>query len=452
MNSPMLFHLPGAAAAEFDWRPLAGSSLRVPHLSTAEVAATWETMAMHRLQWLELSLAERQQRLADLAGKLRDDGVGLDLAVLALSTGLSKAGMQAAWDVTLQPWTASSIDALLKQERWGQDGLCDGGRLPKYLVHVLAGNVLPPTWSLLMRGWLLGAAQWLRPASREPLFAASVLRRVAELEPLLSQMTAVAWWPGATPDAAMDRMGSAVLERADVVTVHGEDSSVEAVAATLQRIGHGVRCVGYGSRWSCVLLGESGLTRETAAAVALDISLFDQQGCLSPTRVFAPPGAKLEEWCQWLAAALSELQERLPRGEPGAWAQTSLRHWLEQMRLRQLEGDVQRLWESQEGTAWSVTLSRSCEAWSSPLDRHVVVSPVRQATELLGVLGGQVESLQGVGVAPKPCEDPYLQAMLDSLRPTLVQPVGELQLAPPSWQQDWQAPLRSLLMNQINGE
>lgn len=452
MKSPALFHIPGRLATEPAWRLLPGTPLRVPELSPKAVGAAWETMALHRSRWMELSLPERLQRLADLAGNLREEGAGVELEALARSTGLSVAGMEAAWEVTLQPWTASSMATLLERERWGENGLHDDGRLPQRLVHVLAGNVLPPTWSLMMRGWLLGAAQWLRPSAREPLFAASILRRVAPLEPLLAQMTAVGWWPGATPLGAMDSMGRAVLKKADVVTVHGEDASIEAVATTLQRMEHRARCIGYGSRWSCVLLGEGGLTREIASAVAYDISLFDQQGCLSPTRVYGPPGSRLEEWCGWLAESLAQSQERLPRGEPGDWARTSLRHWMEQMRLRLAQGDMQRLWESKEGTDWSVALSRACEAWSSPLDRHVVVSPAQDASELCNVLGEQVESLQGVGVAPDPSQDRYLLAIVDRLQPTLVQPAGQLQLAPPSWHQDWRAPLRSLLMDPVNGD
>jgi hypothetical protein len=386
------------------------------------------------------------RRLAALSKQLCDAGAGDDAAFLARSTGLSAAGMRAAWEVTFAPWTESAIRELLQAENWQEEVVNrDGLQVPQHLAHILAGNVLPPTWSVLMRGWILGASQWLRPSAREPLFAATVLRRVAAIEPVLAAMTTVAWWPHLP--SGLDPMARVVLEHADVVTAHGDDHTVSRIEASLQQLPVSPRFVGYGSRWSCAVLGAEDLTVATAQGVALDVALFDQQGCLSPTRVFIRADAPSELWCGWLAQALAAMQQQMPRGEPGDRGRAALRHWLERMRLAKVQGHVRRMWAAPTGTAWSVVLSQACEDWLSPLDRHVLVLPVTGAMELRRQLGSQLDAVQGVAVHSVESTEPWRREILQALRPSRMAPVGTLQCAPPAWSQDHRPPLRSLLLD-----
>jgi hypothetical protein len=430
-------------------RNLPGTTVQAPVLSQAQVQRVWQQMQQARHAWMQLDVSERAKRLAAVSEHLREEGPGEDASRLAHSTGLSTAGMAAAWDVSLAPWSRRAFDALLHSERWGEDALSDAGRVPQRLLHVVSGNVLAPIWSLLMRSWLLGAATWLRPAAREPLFAAVAVRRAAHHEPVLQGMTAVTWWPHG--EAVLDPMARAVCESSQRVTLHGSDASIASFRRQLQDCDPEPALVGFGSRWSAVFLGRQGLSRRTASTVARDVALFDQQGCLSPTSVFAPPGDALDTWCQWLAEALEEQERRIPRGEPGPRARASLRHWVETMRLQQILGNVRSLWGGEPTTPWSVVLTRTLQDGPNPLDRSVVVQPVHDIDDWMRVFAAARSHLQGVAVDPLPEQDPWLQEIIDVLQPTLVCATGQLQEPPPTWWQDHRAPLRSLLVDVRGG-
>jgi hypothetical protein len=449
MNRVADFHLPGDTDTIAPQRLLPGTTLQAPVLTPQQIRRIWQGMQRARSAWMQSPVDERIERLARVGAQLRAEGPGDDAPRLARSTGLSEAGLVAAWDISLSPWNRTCLEELLRSVRWGEGGLSDAGCLPHRLLHVLSGNVLPPIWSLLVRSWLLGAATWLRPAAREPLFASIAVQRAARVEPLLADLTAVTWWPH--DGAVMDPMGRAACELADVVTAHGSDATIDTLRSQLRECDPQPRFVGYGSRWSAVLLGAHGLTAQTAAAVARDVALFDQQGCLSPTHVFAPPGDALESWCGHLADALAEQERVLPRGEPGARARASLRHWAETMRLHQVQGRVRRLWGGGHAAPWCVVLTTSLQSLSSPLDRSVIVQPLDDAEQWRCVFESVHRRLQGVATAPQPEEDAWLQAILQVMRPTRVCPVGSLQEAPPAWRQDHLDPLRSLLVEAVNG-
>jgi hypothetical protein len=319
------------------------------------------------------------------------------------------------------------------------DGI-DRELAPRRIVHVLSGNVLPPTFTMLVRGWLLGAAQWLRPASREPLFAACLLEALEEIAPELAATAAVLWWPHGAP------LEAAVLREADVVTVQGDDASVAAVGERVGRAAPGARCVGYGTRWSLAVVSRAAeADQTTAGAVAWDMALFDQQGCLSPRLVLAEDCPALEGWCAALAAALAELESEMPRGPLPEPARAALRLWRESMRLEQALGGVRRLWESPKTTAWAVALADRARWLEGPLDRHVPVVPFASDDDIDAVLEDRVERLQGVAAALAGWDEARIRRLLARLRPTRCVPPGQLHLAPPGWAQDHQAPLGSLL-------
>jgi len=439
---PTPYHLPVARDAPARvWRDLGATGLQVPVLAAPDVGDVWDRLDAAAAGWRTLALEERVEHLARALRVLRTRGPGKWRTVLARSAALSPAGIDAAWDATFAPHDTAAWRAALADE--GLDGaslaaLERGGRLPRRLVHVLAGNVLAPTLQTLLRGWLLGAAQWLRPAAREPLFAACLLQDIATHVPAAAACTAVLWWPH--DDAVTQR---AVLERADAVTVQGSDAAVAAVQAQVATLPRAPRCVGYGARWSGALVSSASQTTVTAAGLAVDVALFDQQGCLSPTLVFAERGAALADWCAALAAALQAQEARWPRGPVPAVADAALRHWHECVRLDVALGDVQEFWEG--GTRWAVALLARCTVYDTPLDRHVVVVPFTSIEEIASALDAQQARLQGLVVAMDGWEGCRRQAVLETLQPSRTAPPGALQYAPLGWPQDHRPPFASLI-------
>lgn len=348
--------------------------------------------------------------------------------------------MRAAWDATFAPYDAAALHHVLEVEALEEAVRNDAPILPRRLVHVVAGNVTAATLSMLVRGWLLGAAQWLRPAAREPLFAVALADHLEARVPELAAGFAVSWWPHG--DAVME---PAVLAGADVVTVQGDDAAVAAVEARVARLAPHASVVRFGARWSMGLVARAAQTARTAGALAADVALFDQQGCLSPAIVFAEQHAGLETWCAEVAAALEERERHVPRGVPDAATRSALRSWREAMRLGVPLGQVQRTWESVETSAWAVALMTRCRFEPGPLDRHLPVVPFATDAELRQVLAEPRARLQGIALDLSGWEPDRADGLLEWLAPTRTTLPGALQLAPPDWRQDHHAPLRSLL-------
>jgi len=441
MTWPRAFHLPPSARPRA-WRSLGQTALRVPVLEPAAVEALWKDLDTAAATWRLHPLDERLTVLANVLQDLHGRGAGPWREVLARSTGLSPQGLDAAWEVTFGPHTRGALEEALKAEDLDAarfEALEAARRLPRRLAHVVAGNVLAPTLSVLLRGWVLGAAQWLRPASREPLLAACLMDDLQSRAPELAACTAVLWWPHEAVE-----LEASVLCAADTVTVQGSDESLTALEAKRTQWESCPAWVPYGSRWSAAFLTAAAQTTDAARALARDVALFDQQGCLSPTLVFAQRSAALHAWCGEVAEALAAEQKRMPRGELPAQARAALRHWHENARLGLVLGELAGLWE--EGVLWAVALQARCALDASPLDRHVLVVPFDHWSEIPAAAGERLETLQGLALAADDWSEAERLALVRRLRPSRVAPLGRLQEAPLQWPQDHHAPFGSLFL------
>lgn len=436
MKSVRAFHLPGLAEREAT-QAIDGTALAVPALNPSDVQQVSARLRSAARELCQESLAARVQRLAHACEKLRDRGPGRWREVLAVSTGLSHAGLDAAWDATFAPIRIETLRAALQAEALDDAALVEhDARLPRQILHVLAGNVLAPTVQMLTRGWLLGAAQWLRPASREPLFAVCVMSELESVAPALAGCTAVVWWPHASASEA------AVIRSSDTVTVQGDDSSVEALRQRVERLHPRATFVGYGARWSAALLSEKALTPANARALANEVALFDQQGCLSPTVVFVERSPRIATWCGELARALADLESRMPRGRLTPEARAGLRHWHENARLKRVLRRIDGLWE--ESILWGVALVSDLASVDSPLDRHVIVNPFDRIEQLDVAMGARLERLQGLAIALDGWSAAARGRALARLNPSRAATVGTLQWPPPMWSQDHKPALASL--------
>jgi len=430
------WHLPAWVAETLPGRrAIDGTGIAVPVLDTAQIASVWEDLDRAAAAWRAQPPAARVQRIAAAAAALRAAGPGVWSETLARSSGLSEAGLEAAWDVTFAATGVAALDAACAAE---PDALGRGGAR---IVHIVSGNLLPPAWTMLVRGFLVGSPQWVRPAAREPLFAVSVAARLAAIDAELAATFAVLWWPHAD-----DAVEPAVVSGARIVTVQGDDASVGAVTARVRALAPQARVVGYGTRWSAALVTRAAQTPRTAAALARDVALFDGQGCLSPALVLAQDGPELEAFCATFAAALAAEEVRLPRGVVPAAGRAALRAWRQDMRLGQALGTVRKVWESASSTAWAVALHARCTWPPAPLDRHVPVLPFHERAEVQAGLASRLASLQGLAVAWADWDDDTRGAWCAALGPTRVAPAGTLQEAPPGWRQDHLDPLGVLVV------
>jgi Acyl-CoA reductase (LuxC) len=140
----------------------------------------------------------------------------------------------------------------------------------------------------------------------DPLSATVFQRALAAVDPDLAATVVTAYWPGGAPD-----LEEILFARADVAVLTGGEP---AIAALARRVGR--RLVTHGPRVSVAAVGREGLedVEQVAHAVALDVALYEQRGCLSPRAVYVESGGRLapRDFAERLAAALDALAERLP--------------------------------------------------------------------------------------------------------------------------------------------
>jgi len=234
--------------------------------------------------------------LAAAAERWRDDTALR--AELPTAAHLSPETIAAIVPIAADALDAAAMTELVERE-WGAGAAArpvpDG---PALVAQVLASNVPALALPAIALGCLAGAAVLVKSGRDDPLSAPAFQHALAAVDPELAATVVTAYWPGGTVASA-----DALLGRAQVVVVSGGDATLAALAPRL-----GERLVAHGQRWSVAVIGRE--SPGDADAVALDVALHDQRGCLSPHAVYVANDAR--GFAERLAAALAAVAERLP--------------------------------------------------------------------------------------------------------------------------------------------
>jgi hypothetical protein len=187
-------------------------------------------------------------------------------------------------------------------------------------------------------------------------------------------------------------------ENCDVMVVLGDDDTVDSLSRS-------ANVIGFGSRVSGALLSREALAADAidavSGALARDITLFEQRGCLSPHHVFVESAGGIEahQFADRLALSLEQLARRLP--PPPAidlGAAAAIRSTREAARWRKLGGSAVDLWERNQ-FAWSVIYDSTCAFRISPLYRTVFVTPVGHLADFTARLEPVSGHLEAFAVA-----------------------------------------------------
>lgn len=339
---------------------------------------------------------------------------------LARLCGLSREGLTAGLDAVLGGVRRDPAAALLAQAH-GRKAADD-----RPVLAVLASNLPALAVQPLLPALLLRRPVLLKSPSAEPLFAPSFLTALARREPRLAGAVAAVAWPGG--DTAMEEP---VLAGAGTILAYGEARALD----DLERRAPG-KVVGYGPKTSLAVIGSEADPRDTAEALARDIALFDQRGCLSVTAVYtAGDAAALGER---LGLALDDMARRWPPG-PAPRSQTAA---VQHVRL---EAEMRGLWQTdlpiRQGT---VILDPNPELKLSPGLRTVRVHPLEDLGQLPALLEPWRGRLQGAALAGE--EAWALEPRLAELGISRCAAPGELQSPDALWHNGGINPLEALTL------
>jgi hypothetical protein len=116
----------------------------------------------------------------------------------------------------------------------------------------------------------------------------------------------------------------------------------------------------------------------TAQQAAYGVSVFDQQGCVSPQLLYVERGGEVSPraFAELLAEAMTTVHAELPRGPLPLADSTAIRHLRGSYEFRALADDRVQLLCSEPGTAWTVIYEEEAPFTASRLNRTIRVHPV----------------------------------------------------------------------------
>lgn len=344
------------------------------------------------------------------------------------ATGFSAATVREGLARALAPFSAAALEALVEREL----GALGKGRIAtgfEATAVLLGGGVPTPALPALLGPLLLGSPVLARCSSHDPVtaraFAAALAAEDADFATALELVS--------FPSDDGEALGE--LLAAPCVVAFGSDETMAAVGA---RLGPTQRFVRHGHRLSVAVLGEAALTgpglADAAAALALDVALWDQQGCLSPVAVYAlgverVPDALLAA----LAGAFAEAASRWPRGR--ALPDVTARFGVERdtAELRAAAGADVRV---AAGQGFVLVAEPDVAFRGSPLQRFLRIHPAPSGERLLEALAPLGPHLAAVGVAGLGPLSGRLELALAELGASRVCPLGALQAPPLDWCHD----------------
>jgi len=430
-----------------------GTEVEHGHLSKALLDRALDALLATRDRVLaKRPVAEIIDAIARLAALwCRSDSPWLARAAdgLSATTGLSHEMIAQVLPGLFRSFTAEHLWALVESEAGGANAL-DGfvespwGRChavgPNLVAHVSAGNVPGLSIPALVMALLAKSAVVLKPAAGEPVLAALVAQSLAELDPDLGACVAAAYWPGGTAD-----LDQVIFSRADIVIVEGSDETVAAVRSAARG-----RVLGFGRRVSLAVVA-SEATKDIegiAAALARDVSLYDQQGCLSPQVVYVERGgpASPTEVAESIGKALIGVTRELPRGALTSAEHVAVRGFREGAEWRAVAGEDTRIFGDSSDTGPTVLYEIDPSFQPTCLNRTVRVKPLSCLEDLPAHLGSWAGLVEAVGAAgPQPRIHALALALAGCSSASRICPLGQMQAPPLGWHHGGLPRLGSLL-------
>lgn len=413
----------------------------------AIVAARRDRLAGRTTRSIARPLERVARRFLDGADSARREAI----AALARTGRFPESMIAHALDHSFEPltrggierWVASELGSAVALDRLvpRRDGPARRAHGPEWMLHVYAGNVPGiPVWPLCA-ALLLRSAVLAKTASREPLLAPILARAIAEEDADLGSCLAVAWWKGGA--AELDRVA---LARAPAVLAFGGE---EATAGVARAARPDAIVVLHGPRVSVSCVTREALTAsrygDLARRAARDVSLYDQQGCLSPHAIYVERGGRVSpgDFASALGEALAEEARSIgPPADgsivarPGAAAdpETAARVQLyrAQAAFESAQGERgTRVLGSEKATGWTVVVEEGARFEPTPAQRTVRVHAVADLEEACAALRPLARCLEAVALEAPGARCAAATAAIAALGVPRVAAVGRLQRPSP---------------------
>jgi hypothetical protein len=352
---------------------------------------------------------------------------------LQASTGLSPEMIEWGLDTTLSTIRPDVLGGLAR-DITGTRGLVP---VPaKLVVVVLAGNIFSAAVRAMFLPLLTGAPVLVKGASQDSVLPRFMLHAMRAIDPEIAKRCELVGFSREAPDAAR-----ALLAQADVVSLYGDDDTLETLAAQTKRNATIIRH-GYGISASYVsrdALDNAASAKDAAERVALDIAAYDQRGCLSPQVVYVQHGSSTgtRGFAKLLfEEALPQVEQLLPPGVMTVADQAMALQW---------RGAAQVRGEFFDARTFAVSYEARSAPRPSPGGRLISVYECDSPDDFARAVSPMGSALKCVGVAGAREHRIHLAQCLRLTAAPRICRAGEMQTPPFQAYADGQPPLAGLL-------
>ena len=322
-------------------------------------------------------------------------------------TGFSAEMVSAAIDLTFGLLTGEALGELVDCElghRRALDEFCPHGHIlshargPGLITHILAGTLPHSGIVSICCGLLLKSANLVKLATNDPIFPALFVESLREVDAELADCVTTLQWK--RDDLELTK---AAVASADAVIVYGDDLTVSKIRELTPR---GAIFVGHGYKLSFGFVAKEVMTTANlpalAEAAAFDVSVYDQQGCLSPHLFYVEERGELgpRKFATALAEAMAAYQQRVPRGVHSAEEAAEIARVRAGYEFRSAQDKRVQVWSSPNANDWLVIYEDDPSFATSCLNRIVYVKPTDGFKRVLESIQRFAPRISTVGVAP----------------------------------------------------
>ena len=283
---------------------------------------------------------------------------------------------------------------------------------PKTILHVISGNTPHAGLQSLMRGLLLKAHNLCKIPS-------SGLPAIAQFRDALPEKLAARV-------AISTELPESWLTQSDALIVFGND---ETIAHFRKHARPDQRLIVHGHKISlCIVFDDPDF--KSVAAAARDVSLFDQQGCLSP-HLFYIHARQARAYAEKLAVEMEIFNRHTPRGRISPEENAAIRGERDRYEFRAANDSRVAVWKSKGTTDWTVIFDTNPEFTVSCLNRLIYVKPLPDNLPL--AIAGVRRHASTVAIHPATRSNAHIAAGLGASR---ICEIGRMQFPPFTWHQD----------------
>jgi hypothetical protein len=356
------------------------------------------------------------------------------------------AQIASAWSYTAA-LIDESLDALL--EPFGTSALRSfGARVPSrrdVIGFIMPGNVPGASLHEFSTALIAGSGLIVKTSSAEPLFFGAFAGTIAEVDPQVGARIAVFNW-----SRGQTNLTQALRTACDWIVAFGNDATLAGLSAAEIRSNESksphTQLVGFGSRVSGALVMNEALRDriEVLNALARDITLFEQRGCLSPHHIFVE-GTGARAFAAELATMLDRVAAKIPPPRRyGLEDAAAVRRVRENARWRALGGQDVALWEGAR-LGWTVVYDSSAHFCVSPGWRTVYVSAIVDLEDFIRRMEPASGRLEACAIAGPASRVAQVTPALARLGVSYICAPGTMQSPPLEWRHSGGAFLLKLL-------